>query len=48
MTFILKIRQYFETSHNRIEDKQSGTDGVIDLGCGIYKCLASINTFGTR
>ena len=31
MTFILKTGQYFETSQNGIEDKQSGTEGVIYL-----------------
>ena len=28
MTFILKTGQYFGISQNRIEDKQSGTEGV--------------------
>ena len=31
MTFILKTGQYFGTSQNGIEDKQSGTEGVIYL-----------------
>ena len=28
MTFILETGQYFEISQNRIEDKQSGMEGV--------------------
>ena len=31
MTLFLETGQYFGTSRNGIEDKQSGTDGVFDL-----------------